>query len=335
MPVAAVPLKVDGRNVCPDVGELDRLKERLESAATQRNRTRKIEAQAQELRVREEGRSVHVKPLAAHIDDRVLKLVFQVWCWPDVHTFSLLSFLTKLKTKFAGRSLQTLLLYSCASLRYGVGSCVRPAQSRCGSVHPAPVSLVLFPSFSLIFGHPITLPVPNIVHIHVCLVRTSWLTTGVPGCFCAQEFGEISSAKIMRDATTCKPRGFGFVNFVHRSSAQKAVSMTSIELEGVELIVSINLPAAMKAASNMKDTVRATEPGRFHATADSSMRVLEPISPTSAHVLHTMIRCSRKCRRSYCIIAPPWHPPPWNREKATAANAATHSRATDAVPEEG
>eukprot|EP00892_Ulva_mutabilis_P010588 jgi/Ulvmu1/7901/UM004_0133.1 len=62
------------------------------------------------------------------------------------------------------------------------------------------------------------------------------------------KFGQISSVKIVRDSTTNKSRGFGFVSFVKRSSGEHAVSqMQGCQLGGKQLYVALAQPKALRA----------------------------------------------------------------------------------------
>ena len=53
-------------------------------------------------------------------------------------------------------------------------------------------------------------------------------------------FGSVASAKVIHDKNTGRSRGYGFVEFVESSSANKAVAeMNDKELDGRKLTVSI------------------------------------------------------------------------------------------------
>ncbi len=59
-----------------------------------------------------------------------------------------------------------------------------------------------------------------------------------------EEFGEVTSARVMTERDTGRSRGFGFVEFAGAESAQKAIeAMDGKDVEGRALTVNIARPA--------------------------------------------------------------------------------------------
>jgi RNA recognition motif-containing protein len=64
-----------------------------------------------------------------------------------------------------------------------------------------------------------------------------------------EDYGTVSSAKVIQDRETGKSRGFGFVEYLEKSSAENAIAkLNGGELEGRKLTV--NLAADRKPREN-------------------------------------------------------------------------------------
>lgn len=59
-----------------------------------------------------------------------------------------------------------------------------------------------------------------------------------------EEYGEVTSARVMTERDTGRSRGFGFVEFADAGSAQKAIeAMDGKDVEGRALTVNVARPA--------------------------------------------------------------------------------------------
>lgn len=59
-----------------------------------------------------------------------------------------------------------------------------------------------------------------------------------------EEFGEVTSARVMTERDTGRSRGFGFVEFADAETAQKAIeAMDGKDVEGRALTVNVARPA--------------------------------------------------------------------------------------------
>ena len=66
--------------------------------------------------------------------------------------------------------------------------------------------------------------------------------SGLQGLF--EEYGDVTSARVMTERDTGRSRGFGFVEFADAASAQKAIeAMDGKDLEGRALTVNVARPA--------------------------------------------------------------------------------------------
>ncbi|HLY70306.1 MAG TPA: RNA-binding protein [Puia sp.] len=64
-----------------------------------------------------------------------------------------------------------------------------------------------------------------------------------------EDYGTVSSAKVIQDRDTGKSRGFGFVEYIEKSSAENAIArLNGGELEGRKLTV--NVAAERKPKEN-------------------------------------------------------------------------------------
>ena len=76
-----------------------------------------------------------------------------------------------------------------------------------------------------------------IMNIYVGNLSTDVTDEAIRGAF--ESFGEVTSAKVIRDKYTGQSRGFGFVEMPGQSQAQTAIkSLNGKELQGKEMSVS-------------------------------------------------------------------------------------------------